>query len=115
MNLGKRKGYKVFGQKVVIEFEQGRAELWAVTPKIINVFCGLESGTHDSKAIEGEKQQPVELSVEEKQDGLWIGTGAVSVRVSDGFLWTFMIYRAERYVWTTGESADLFRYSATRP
>ena len=105
MNLGKRKGYKVFGQKVVIEFEQGRAELWAVTPKIINVFCGLESGTHDSKAIEGEKQQPVELSVEEKQDGLWIGTGAVSVRVSDGFFVDFydiqgrevcMDYRGER-------------------
>ncbi len=105
MNLGKRKGYEVFGQKVVIEFEQGRAELWALTPKIINVFCGLESGTHDSKAIEGEKQQPVELSVEEKQDGLWIGTGAVSVRVSDGFFVDFydiqgrevcMDYRGER-------------------
>ena len=35
--------------------------------RLMSLFCGLESGTHDSKAIEGEKQQPVELSVEEKK------------------------------------------------
>ncbi|MDE5748331.1 MAG: glycoside hydrolase family 31 protein [Acetatifactor sp.] len=85
MNLGRRKSYQVSGQKVTLAFEQGEAEIWAVAPEIINVFCGLESRGHDSKAIEGEKQQPVELTVEEREDGLWIGTGVVSVRVSDGF------------------------------
>lgn len=85
MNLGKRKGYAVKGQKVTLAFEQGTAEIWAVTPKIINVFCGLESSEHDSKAIEGEKELAVELTVEDREDGLWIGTGAVNVRVGDGF------------------------------
>lgn len=85
MNLGKRKGYRVLGQKVILAFEQGKAEIWAVTPEIINVFCGLESEEHDSKAIDGEKEQRVKLAVEEKEDGLWIGTGSVSIRVSDGF------------------------------
>ena len=62
MNLGKRKGYTVSGQKVRLAFEQGEAEIWAVTPEIINVFCGLESGEHNSKAIEGEKEQTVKLT-----------------------------------------------------
>lgn len=105
MNLGKRKGYTVTGQKVTLEFEQGTAEIWAVAPKIINVFCGLESSEHDSKAIEGEKELAVELTVEDREDGLWIGTGAVNVRVGDGFYVDFfdkkgsavcMDYRGER-------------------
>ncbi|MCM1118631.1 MAG: glycoside hydrolase family 31 protein [bacterium] len=85
MNLGKKTGYSVKGQRITVSFEQGEAEIWAVTPEIINVFCALEDGERTSKAIEGERQQPVELEVEEREDGLWIGTGAVSVRVSDGF------------------------------
>lgn len=85
MNFGKRKGYELKGQKVILTFEQGTGEIWAVTPKIINVFSGLESPEHNSKAIEGEKQQPVKLSLKEGEDWLQIDTEAVSVRVSDGF------------------------------
>lgn len=105
MKLGKRTGYSVVEQRITVSFEQGEAEIWAVTPEIINVFCALEDGERTSKAIEGERQQPVELEVEEREDGLWIGTGAVSVRVSDGFYVDFydaqgnpvcMDYRGER-------------------
>lgn len=85
MNLGKRKGYRVEGQKVILTFEQGEAWIRAVTPEIINVFCGLEGKEQRSQAIEGNKEIPAELSVESGEDGLWIRTGAVSVRVSDGF------------------------------
>ncbi len=85
MDLGKRKGYTVSEQKVILSFEHGEAEIWAVTSKIINVFCGLESREHDSRAIEENREQAVKLSVEEREDGLWIDTGALSVRVSDGF------------------------------
>lgn len=105
MNLGKKTGYSVKGQRITVSFEQGEAEIWAVTPEIINVFCALEDGERTSKAIEGERQQPVELEVKEQEDGLWIGTGAVSVRVSDGFYVDFydaqgnavcMDYRGDR-------------------
>ena len=85
MNLGKRKNYVVSGQKVILEFEHGKGEIRAVTPRIINVFCGLESDTHDSKAILEEKEMAVELTLEDGEDGLWIRTAALSVRVSDGF------------------------------
>ena len=89
MKFGRLKGYQVRGQQVLFEFEKAEASVTAVTPKIINVFCGLESPDHRSRAIEGEKELPVALSVEERQDGLWISTGQVQVRIGDGFLVDF--------------------------
>ena len=85
MKFGKLKGYQVKGQQVMLQFEGTTASVTAVTPKIVNVFCGLESPDHRSRAIEGEKTQPTALTVEERQDGLWISTGLVQVRVIDGF------------------------------
>lgn len=85
MRLGELKGYEVFGQQVLLSFEGGQAAITAVTSKIINVFCGLENNDHRSHAIEGEKEQPTKLAVTERQDGLWISTQQVKVRVSNGF------------------------------
>lgn len=85
MRFGKLKGYQISGQQVLFEFENSSAQITAVTPKIINVFCGLESPEHRSHAIEGEKEQSAALTVEERTDGLWISTGQVQARVSDGF------------------------------
>ena len=89
MEFGKLKGYQKSGQQVLLEFEGSSAQVTAVTPKIVNVFCGLECPKHRSHAIEGEKKQPVTLAVEERTDGLWISTGQVQARVSDGFLVDF--------------------------
>lgn len=72
MNLGRRKSYDVSRQEVTLTFERGEACIRVIAPRIINVFCGLESREHDSKAIEGEKWQPAQLTVEEREDGLWI-------------------------------------------
>lgn len=85
MNLGKLKSYKAKGQKIILSFERKEAVIEVITPQIINVFCGFECGSHNSKAIEGDKSVSTEMTVEEKADGLWIRTKAVSVRVSDGF------------------------------
>ena len=84
MEFGKLKGYQVKGQQVLLEFERATASVTAVTPKIVNIFCGLESPDHRSRAIEGEKEQSVALTVKERADGLWIFTGQVQIRVSDG-------------------------------
>ncbi len=101
MNFGKIKHYTIEGQKVYLEFEpEGnrgfggafglpKVCVSAVTSKIIHVFCGLETENQDSKAIEGNKEMAVEIRTEEKEDGLWIDTGDVSVRVSDGFFVDF--------------------------
>lgn len=85
MKFGELKGYEVNGQQILFNFAGGQAAITAVTPKIINVFCGLEDDAHRSHAIEGQKQQPTKLTVTERQDGLWISTEQVKVRVSDDF------------------------------
>lgn len=85
MDFGKLRDYKVEGQKVILNFDGESAMVEVITPQIINVFCGFESSDHNSKAIEGDKRVPVSIAVEEKEDGLWIDTKAVAVRVSDGF------------------------------
>ncbi len=85
MKFGRLKGYRVDGGQVRLDFEERTAAVTAVTPKIINIFCGLDTPDHRSRAIEGEKGQPVTLSVEERGDCLWISTGMVQVAVRSEF------------------------------
>ena len=89
IKFGRLTDYKVSGQKVLLNFEGQQASVTALTPKIINVFCGLECPDHRSQAIEGEKELPVDLKVERRENGLWISTDKVSVRVDDGFYVNF--------------------------
>ena len=85
MGYGRLTGYEVKGQIVELSFEEARARIETLTPRIVNVFCGSGAGRAGSKAIEGEKAVPVDIRTQRKEDGLWIHTGEVSVRVSDGF------------------------------
>ncbi|MDO5417494.1 MAG: glycoside hydrolase family 31 protein [Lachnospiraceae bacterium] len=85
MNYGKLKEYHLSGRKLFLQFAEQEAWIEAVTPEIINVFCGLDEPEHRSKAIEGDKTLPVEIRVEEKEDGLWMDTGNVRVRICDDF------------------------------
>lgn len=83
--LGKLTNYRQEGQKVILDFEKGSAQIEALTPYIINVFYDPEGWRVPSKAIEGSKAVPVELGLDRKEDGLWISAGQVSVRVCDDF------------------------------
>lgn len=85
VRLGKLKTYQKKGRKVILVYEEGEAQIEVLTPSIINVFYSPKGERYPSKAIEGTKAVPAELGLEEKEDGLWIHTEAVSVRVSDDF------------------------------
>ncbi len=85
MRLGNLTDYQVDGQTVVLDFEGKEVRIEAVTPRIINVYRGMKAQRTASKALEGSRSLPVSLDVEKKEDGLWIRTGEVSLRVSDGF------------------------------
>lgn len=85
MKFGKLSNYKLQGQYVYLDFEGVEARIEVITPAIINVFCGFQNNDHHSKAIEGEKTVATEVKVDKKEDGLWIATQEVSVRVADGF------------------------------
>ncbi len=85
MKFGKLTGYQLSGQKLLLDFEGQAASVEAVAPGIINVFCGLETSDHRSKAIEGDKRLPVSLEVSKEGDCLWLRTEEVLVRIGHGF------------------------------
>ncbi len=74
-------GYKVDGQRIELDFEGKKAWIEAVTPQIIRV---CEDNTVRSKAIEGDKAVSFTPSVYRQEDGLWLDTGEVLVRVDHG-------------------------------
>lgn len=83
--FGQLTGYEVDGQTITLDFEGQRAEIRVLTPCIVNVFCSMDHVRRRSKAIEGDKTVPTPVQVGRGEDGLWIHTGEISVRVSDGF------------------------------
>lgn len=89
MNLGKLKNYTCQQQKVLLNFEEGQARVEIITPKIINVFYGLETDDHRSYAIETDPTISTPFETESKEDGLWIKTESVIVHVCDGFFVDF--------------------------
>lgn len=105
MNFGPLKRYTISGQTAELQFENGEARVELVAPGIVNVFVPLASPDHRSKAIEGDKSQPVPFTASQREDGLWLETEEVRVRVGGGFTVDFfdregrevcMDYRGER-------------------
>ena len=85
MDFGALNSYSLSGQKAELQFEGGTASVELVAPGIVNVFVPLAGAERRSKAIEGDKSQPVTYTAERRDDGLWLETDEVKVRVSDGF------------------------------
>ncbi|MDE6998068.1 MAG: glycoside hydrolase family 31 protein [Oscillospiraceae bacterium] len=105
MNFGPLKRYTISGQTAELQFKNGEARVELVAPGIVNVFVPLASPDHRSKAIEGDKSQPVPFTASQREDGLWLETEEVRVRVGGGFTVDFfdregrevcMDYRGER-------------------
>lgn len=85
MKFGDLTKYEADGQKVMLDFEGRAARIEVLTPYIVNVFGAVEGERTVSKAIEGDKAVPVSIRTEEEEDGLWIDTGELRVRVGGGF------------------------------
>lgn len=83
MKFGKLTGFRQEGQTIHLDFEGVPARMEVFTPNIIRVFCGLGEETPRSRAV---VQQPrtTWLKVYRGND-LYIGTGELVVRISDGF------------------------------
>ncbi|MCD8067968.1 MAG: DUF4968 domain-containing protein [Lachnospiraceae bacterium] len=95
MNCGRLLHYEVKGQIIYLNFEHQKARIEVITPQIVNVFAGLMSEDHRSKAIEGDKAVPCGIRVEQREDGLWIFTPELGVRVCDDFLVDFFDKNSE--------------------
>lgn len=84
MPTGAIASYLVDGQTVSVTFEEQVIQLQILTPTIVRVFVKQDDIQRTSKAIEGDKTQPVPFSVAREEGALCLKTAAVQVRVSDG-------------------------------
>lgn len=87
--LGRRVSHQVRGAEIWIQFEHGEAALKVLTADIIHVFMPGETKEHRSKAVEGEKAQPTEVTVTEENGALCIATEKLTAKVYDGFFVDF--------------------------
>lgn len=85
MRLGKLTDFALDGQTASLDFEGAAAQIRVITPHIVQIFCGRDHVERNSQAVEGDKTVSADLQAERKENGLWIHTGELSVRVSDGF------------------------------
>lgn len=63
--FGKLLDYSLIGQTVTLHYQKQTAFLQVLTPEIINVFVPFYTKEHRSKAIEGNKEQTVSVTLEE--------------------------------------------------
>lgn len=95
MEFGKLLSYEKEGNRVLLHFEKADGRLEVITDKILNVFSGVVSQEHRSKAIEGEKAVGAPFSVTEaiaagaaEADGpscVTVATNSVTAKIFDDF------------------------------
>ncbi len=72
-------------QKILIKFEQGSGQVEVITDNIINIFSGLETGEHLSKAITEDKRRDTPVAVTKNSDHILIQTEELYIEVFDDF------------------------------
>lgn len=96
MQLGKA------GQSCCFQFEKRTGRVEILTPEIFNVFSGVVSEEHRSKAIEGDKSVAVDFTAAEADGVVEISTDAVTARIYDDFKVDFIKRTAPFCAGTTG-------------
>ena len=82
MEFGKLCSWEKQGNRVVFQFEKRTGRVEILTPEIFNVFSGVVSEEHRSKAIEGDKSVAVDFTAAEADGAVEISTNAVTARIS---------------------------------
>ena len=93
MEFGRLGSWEQQGNRVYFTFEKGTGRLEVITDRILNVFSGVVSDGHRSKAIEGEKAVETRFCVSEDKGVVTVATDCVTAKVHDGFFVDF--YRAD--------------------
>lgn len=83
--FGLMKKYEQLGNTVVVHFEKHTGQIEIVTDRIMNVFAGLETKEHLSKAMEGEKKVKTDFTVSRENDSLIIRTSQLTAEIFDDF------------------------------
>ncbi len=83
--FGKLLGHIQEDQTVTLHYEKQDVILHVLTPEIINVFVPFAHPDHRSKAIEGDKEQPVLMTLTKGTDCLILKTDSVTLKIYDDF------------------------------
>lgn len=83
--FGKLLGHIQEDQTVTLHYEEQDVILHVLTPEIINVFVPFAHPDHRSKAIEGDKEQPVLMTLTKEADCLILKTDSVTLKIYDDF------------------------------
>ena len=83
--FGKLLNYSQDGQKITLHYEEKDVFLHVLTDLVINVFVPFKTSDHRSKAIEGDKEQPVHVTVKDVERNSADDTVPGMNTPSDGF------------------------------
>lgn len=78
----KRLDYQINDQTVVVRYQQGLLQLTVLTAEIVRVLKNTTVGDY-SYAIEGNKQQATDFSVDEQDQQLILTTAALRIEIND--------------------------------
>ena len=80
MEFGRLCSWEQQGNRVYFTFEKGTGRLEVITDRILNVFSGVVSDGHRSKAIEGEKAVETRFCVSEDKGVVTVATDCVTAK-----------------------------------
>ena len=93
MEFGKLLSWEKNINQVILSYEKQQAILSVIKEDIINVFVPCWKKNHYSKAIEGDKTQPVEWNVAEDDGKIILTTSKLKAVVGENFSVDF--YKAD--------------------
>ncbi|WP_026492752.1 glycoside hydrolase family 31 protein [Butyrivibrio sp. XPD2002] len=85
MKLGKITDYKYEGNKLTLDYEKGKANIYFITDEIVRFEIPYATDSYESIAVEGDKSLPCEFKVEKTADELSISGKKVNIKVMKDF------------------------------
>ncbi len=85
MEYGKLLSYEKNGNKITIQYEKQTVVIEIIKDDIVNFMVPVWSAEHRSKAIEGRKDRPTDVSVDMTDGILQISTDKLTVKLYDDF------------------------------
>lgn len=86
----KIKGFKQDGQKIIIDYESVQYTIEVINTYIIRIHNRKPDSSYTSKAVHGEKKQPVTVTVKFESNQVLIATPDILVRVCDDYKIDFL-------------------------
>ncbi len=85
MGLGKLKDYMLKDNKLELNYENGRANIYFINEEIVRFEIPYETDDYESIAVEGDKSSPCEYKTEKTAEGIMISGDKMNIEVLADF------------------------------